>query len=44
MKLLYGLILSFLISAPALAQSVVLPDTSAKQAYVVDFDTGAVLF
>lgn len=44
MKLLYGLILSFLISAPALAQSVVLPETSAKQAYVVDFDTGAVLF
>lgn len=44
MKFLYGLILSFLISSPAIAQSVVLPETSAKQAYVVDFDTGAVLF
>ncbi|MDD2761876.1 MAG: D-alanyl-D-alanine carboxypeptidase [Methylomonas sp.] len=44
MKYLLSLVLLILMSSPVYAQEVVKPETSAKQAYVVDFDTGAVLY
>lgn len=44
MKYALSLILIILMSAPVYAQEVVKPETSAKQAYVMDFDTGSVLY
>lgn len=44
MKYLYALFILFSFIAPAAAQTIQLPETEAKQAYVVDFETGTVLY
>ena len=44
MKFILSFLLLTLLSVPSFAQEITLPETSAKQAYIVDFDTGVVLY